>query len=1021
MSNDTTNSNYTGPQFNTSNYRRTSTSGYALSYQATEVPPSSTTHKLPAVRRPSLQNNSGARVSMGDQIDSFKPPVKMDSSLPIVEKFWPNVGLITFFSTLGVLIRVSLVALNTYPSEPVFPLIFPQIFGCFIMGIVNHRKQELSQYYHPLFIGIGTGLCGSITTFSSFMILTFRNLVSSPTFSLLGSHIMGINFLAAFAVIFLTFSTAIASIFLGETFSNLLPAQLFKVSNKQQRRQSKLDAENHGVKQTRGFNMKLAERGITTADIISMILGVSSMAVLAVFIAVSNSRVLFFITDVAIACLFGPVGSLVRWQLAKLNKIWPNSFPIGTFLANVGGTVILAVVNLTLIRVDGEHLSPIIFSVMVAVSDGFCGCLTTLSTMANELINLPVHKGIMYAGTSILISQIAIGALIFPFALPPTTTPVLVPTVPISYCPSFTSSCNQFLIMIGCPTSQSVNIGCSGNEATFVGSCMCGKLDASTRISESLIDNQLKPFIPRAMNTTFVKAGFAGGQTVNGPAPVAAGKDANALVAYNKPLRRDGAVSARFVKQKGFAVDATTTSVLTSSKTGSTMMPTTVAGTGENNGNKGSKSPAVQKALLAVLPNIAAAQHLTSDMCTIYPAACSGLMDQIRCPVALRNITGGCTDGTPATFTEGCLCGGVDAGTRVRELLIDSQIKGDIPYLKIHQPPITANGNWSMAMCPSYARTCDTLMTKMNCPTELIQNVACNGTTPDTFVGTCTCGQLTADERVREDLIDNDVKPQVKDFIYSSTKFTFFNTVDFCPTYTAVCQEFLNRMGCPIEMSMNNACNGGATADAFAGECACAEIDAGCLSQRIYLVAQPVNEKPIKGTFKKNANSRDDGNGNVTAMSTVPTIPRRQSSVRVSLLSNVTPNATTAVAINQTTSSRSINIENAATPTSTKRASRSGYTLLFDRLLSPKPPSPLTPSIESPPSTDVAVPILPVTKEESSSAQPTAGSVIEPPEPIDIVERFWPSVGLITFFSTIGVLIRVSLVALNTYQSEPVL
>ncbi|KAJ3329322.1 hypothetical protein HDU76_008137 [Blyttiomyces sp. JEL0837] len=456
---------------------------------------------------------------------------------------------------------------------------------------------------------------------------------------------------------------------------------------------------------------------------------------------------------------------------------------------------------MVLIRLDGNHLSPIIVSVLVAISDGFCGCLTTVSTMANELIQLSVYSAIIYAGTSVLISQVAIGAVIFPFTLPPTTTPVLVPTAPILFCPSFAASCDQFLNMIGCPAAQSVNIACNGDEATFVGTCTCGsKFDVSIRIAEALFDNQLKPFIPKAMNTTFTKAGFAGGPLANGPAPVAAAKDPNALIAFNTPMRRDAGD-----QQKIVAVG----------KAELTPAPGQTPGA------------VVQEIVLAVLPSMANSPHMTTNMCSMYPSACSGLLDQIRCPAGLRNITGGCVDGTLAKFSDGCTCGNIDSSGRVRELLIDSQIKGDIAYLKIHQPPSTANGNWSMAMCPSYARTCDTLMTKVNCLAEMIQNVACNDATPDTFVGTCTCGQFVADKYVRENLIENDVQPQVKDFIYTSTKFTFFKTVEVCPTYTSVCQEFLDRVGCPVSMSVNNACNGGSALDSFAGQCACGLIEAG--------------------------------------------------------------------------------------------------------------------------------------------------------------------------------------------------
>lgn len=72
---------------------------------------------------------------------------------------------------LGALLRYGLVEL--LPSEPghwPWSTFLANVLGCFLLGYLATRLQErlpLSAYRRPL---LGTGLCGALTTFSSFQI-----------------------------------------------------------------------------------------------------------------------------------------------------------------------------------------------------------------------------------------------------------------------------------------------------------------------------------------------------------------------------------------------------------------------------------------------------------------------------------------------------------------------------------------------------------------------------------------------------------------------------------------------------------------------------------------------------------------------------------------------------------------------------------------------------------------------------------------------------------------------------------
>lgn len=76
----------------------------------------------------------------------------------------PRSGLIhilaslSFFSWIGCLTRLGLTALFTFEGAEVFPLIWSQALGTFVIGLVVHRKSEIIQIGgDALFIGLHTG------------------------------------------------------------------------------------------------------------------------------------------------------------------------------------------------------------------------------------------------------------------------------------------------------------------------------------------------------------------------------------------------------------------------------------------------------------------------------------------------------------------------------------------------------------------------------------------------------------------------------------------------------------------------------------------------------------------------------------------------------------------------------------------------------------------------------------------------------------------------------------------------
>ena len=95
------------------------------------------------------------------------------------------------------------------------------------------------------------------------------------------------------------------------------------------------------------------------------------------------------------------VGAIARWQLSRFNPVIP-SFPLGTFLANILATILFAITIVIQSR-PGTTFSITSCDVLYGVDQGFCGCLSTVSTLAVELDTLIRKHAYLYASVSIAV------------------------------------------------------------------------------------------------------------------------------------------------------------------------------------------------------------------------------------------------------------------------------------------------------------------------------------------------------------------------------------------------------------------------------------------------------------------------------------------------------------------------------------------------------------------------------------------------------------------------------------------
>lgn len=338
-----------------------------------------------------------------------------------------TISYLIFFAILGTLARLGLQALTSYPGAPViFSSIWPNFAGSLFLGFLAEdrmlfryewgtptyedqvsqasRNGQDEEAVHepkplpvnsdaakkahaaakktiPLYIGLATGFCGSFTSFSSFIrdaFLALSNDMSTPGTAAIAPRNGGYSFMALLAVVLLTLSLSLAGLFIGahiaialEPITPTLPYPL-----------------------TRKFLDRLA-----------VVLGWGCWVGAILLSALPPDRhgggVETWRGRATFAITFAPLGCLARFYASLYLNGRIASFPLGTFSVNVLGTAVLAMAwDLAHVPYGGV----VGCQVLQGVEDGFCGCLTTVSTWVAELAALRRRHAYLYGSASIVAS-----------------------------------------------------------------------------------------------------------------------------------------------------------------------------------------------------------------------------------------------------------------------------------------------------------------------------------------------------------------------------------------------------------------------------------------------------------------------------------------------------------------------------------------------------------------------------------------------------------------------------------------
>lgn len=350
---------------------------------------------------------------------------------------------LVLFAILGTLTRLVIESLTFYPGSPVTTsVLWANVGGSFVMGFLSEDKElfrndsiqisrrdsssdpethalwKAQQIAHkkavPLYIGLTTGFCGCLTSFSTFMrdvFLALSNnlLVPHEPYSKLSLFVLdtgpkapngGFSFMAVLAVLVTEIGLSMVGLTVGAHVAIFTSSRLPRIQLTHVRRF--LDP------------LMLVLASLAWIFVICLVILLPH---------VKNDASLWsseiWAGPSLFALAFAPVGCLTRFYISlKLNRRIP-SFPLGTFTANIGGTMILGMAfSLQHASIGSSGLggqSLIGCQALQGIIDGFCGSMTTVSTWVLELSDSKRKHAYIYGSISVAVGMamliIEIGSL----------------------------------------------------------------------------------------------------------------------------------------------------------------------------------------------------------------------------------------------------------------------------------------------------------------------------------------------------------------------------------------------------------------------------------------------------------------------------------------------------------------------------------------------------------------------------------------------------------------------------------
>ncbi|KZT74340.1 hypothetical protein DAEQUDRAFT_660535 [Daedalea quercina L-15889] len=284
-------------------------------------------------------------------------------------------------SVFGCLARLGIQALVHFDGDAIFPLAWVQVGGCLVMGFCLGIREPFGRFYGPLYTAFTTGetiagFCGSFTTFSSWQFAVFQAWINADHYhrDWLRDVIDGLTQLV------FTLALSLSAVQFGTHLATLVAPHF--------------------------------PRPPSPHRVVRYFLTALSVCIYAATFPAYFRMPEAFRHQATSALLYSFPGTLTRYLLSiNLNPRF-KLFPVGTFTANMLGTGLIAVFEV--LQSTRGPPSVNACNVLVGLANGYCGCLTTVSTFATEVDALENKKAWFYVVLSIVCSQLLLLVILGP-------------------------------------------------------------------------------------------------------------------------------------------------------------------------------------------------------------------------------------------------------------------------------------------------------------------------------------------------------------------------------------------------------------------------------------------------------------------------------------------------------------------------------------------------------------------------------------------------------------------------------
>ena len=294
---------------------------------------------------------------------------------------------LTVGTYVGVSARIGLSVFSNWDGIIHFPSFWAQVVGTLIIGAATAQKENMQQSLATLYTIITTGICGSLTTFSSWNAEASKVLLqlNNSSFQPIHHAIDGGRIVGFLTVLLLGIGMPVSVFYLGKNTSKSL-------------------SDTCNLKNSTVFDSLLCLRRRWIVPFINTFVFIMITAVIITACYFTGNYEFLF------SLLFGGPGTYIRWRLGALDKMnarFVKDFPFGTFLSNIIGSLILAVTLVSISYCSTQIvIGDIPLAVLKGIAVGFCGSLTTVSTFVSQLCSLPFCMSFFYAAISLVSSQL---------------------------------------------------------------------------------------------------------------------------------------------------------------------------------------------------------------------------------------------------------------------------------------------------------------------------------------------------------------------------------------------------------------------------------------------------------------------------------------------------------------------------------------------------------------------------------------------------------------------------------------